>query len=273
MGIAVKDESRRWPGGRVTFKKGSPPPTLWTKFTSAIRIIHDLTPIRIRVADEPDAVSVIRSNGAQSSHVGRAPDPSTQWLTYSDNAAVGTVLHEIMHVLGVVHEHQRPDRDNFVTIHFDRLMDNKAQFFNKSSGVNTVTIGPYDYDSVMHPKAVFYSRDGRVTIEAPQPIGQRTTLSAGDIQALKEIYPDAGTWTLPNPDDGVDTVETIEQPTAETTTAPTSIALDPDGVLEVGGWTKASQRVVTLSSSFFVEVTNLKPDPIEVAVRDVSADP
>jgi len=34
----------------------------------------------------------------------------------------GAVMHEVLHTLGFFHEHNRPDRDNFVTIHFDNIM-------------------------------------------------------------------------------------------------------------------------------------------------------
>lgn len=34
---------------------------------------------------------------------------------------VARVLHELLHVLGFFHEHTRPDRDEFVTIHEDNV--------------------------------------------------------------------------------------------------------------------------------------------------------
>lgn len=37
----------------------------------------------------------------------------------------GEVLHELLHVLGMQHEHQRPDRDDFVHVCEDKLRDGK----------------------------------------------------------------------------------------------------------------------------------------------------
>jgi len=34
-----------------------------------------------------------------------------------------TILHEIMHSLGFWHEHSRPDRDNYVTVHLHNVLD------------------------------------------------------------------------------------------------------------------------------------------------------
>jgi len=40
----------------------------------------------------------------------------------------GAVMHEVLHTLGFFHEHNRPDRDNFVTIHFDNIMPSNSIF-------------------------------------------------------------------------------------------------------------------------------------------------
>ena len=88
-----------------------------------------------------------------------------------------SITHELLHSLGVMHEQKRPDRDNYVTIHFENLKDNAANqywrdvwegsssgdpvcslsgndgtdYTNCVSGKTTVAFDlPYDPDSIMH---------------------------------------------------------------------------------------------------------------------------
>ena len=59
-----------------------------------------------------------------SSYVGRIGGGQTISVGNADGAIVckhGNIVHEIAHSLGFFHEHSRPDRDDFVTVHWDNI--------------------------------------------------------------------------------------------------------------------------------------------------------
>ena len=64
---------------------------------------------------------------------------------------LGTVVHEILHALGMLHEHSRPDRDNYITINWNNIKEGKKKYFKKYEWHNVNTKGiEYDVSSVMH---------------------------------------------------------------------------------------------------------------------------
>lgn len=59
--------------------------------------------------------------------------------------------HELGHVLGFFHEHQRWDRDQFVTVHYENIKAGRAHDYDAIAKTNwLVTSLPYDYRSIMH---------------------------------------------------------------------------------------------------------------------------
>ena len=77
-----------------------------------------------------------------------------------------SIFHELFHVLGFLHEHQRADRDNYVTIDWQNIPYNYNRQFIKLSRSKTLGM-PYDATSITH-----YSSN-----QAADPIGSTSIIS------------------------------------------------------------------------------------------------
>ena len=111
--------------------------------------------------------------------------------------------HELGHVLGLHHEHQRHDRDDFITIHWDNIQQegrsqfakNFKLFYIQVGSVNVPignrTDGTYDYLSIMHyfPDA-FAIDDTQPTITRKDGILliENTIFSHGDTLTIRNLY-------------------------------------------------------------------------------------
>ena len=64
-----------------------------------------------------------------------------------------------------MHEHQRPDRDSFVDIHWENILENHRMDFEKTeiSQFEENWVG-YDPNSLMHYGKEAFSKNGRETI-------------------------------------------------------------------------------------------------------------
>jgi hypothetical protein len=79
-----------------------------------------------------------------------------------------TVAHEVGHALGMWHEHQRSDRDQYLSIDFDNIRDNARSNFNVINGLPL--IGEYDFGSIMHyTRSAFAVDTARPTIVPHAP--------------------------------------------------------------------------------------------------------
>ncbi|CAG0885746.1 unnamed protein product [Darwinula stevensoni] len=102
----------------------------------------------------------------------------------------GRAVHEIMHALGLFHEHARRDRDEYITVLKDNVIPNFLHNFEKLSLENTTYPYKYDYHSVMHYGPSFFSKGGK-TIKAKKNgvfLGQRVGLSITDCLKINDLY-------------------------------------------------------------------------------------
>ena len=97
--------------------------------------------------------------------------------------SMGTTLHELGHTLGFYHEHQRSDRDNFVTIDLGNVAGPARYAFDKYP---YAPIGPYDFGSIMHYGAGFFALDRSRPTIIPHPQYQREAAQMGQRGVLSE---------------------------------------------------------------------------------------
>ena len=129
-----------------------------------------------------------------SSYVGRKSRFFAQRVNLNFLCQFGSVVHEIGHAVGLWHEQSRNDRDDYVRIFLDNVIEVPKSNFN-TYGFNGREVGPYDFSSVMHYDCWGGSGDGSRTLEpivdgvTCADVGLRDGLSPGDVAAINELYP------------------------------------------------------------------------------------
>jgi hypothetical protein len=138
---------------------------------------------------------IIRTNNSNvwSSTIGENNSVYVMYYgTGSDEDQYGHCLHELGHCLGLIHEHQRFDRDSYVIIYYENIWPEYVFNYNKENNELIREYDyPYDYDSIMHYPEYGFSFNGKPTMipkDVTAVIGQRTELSKYDILKVQYIY-------------------------------------------------------------------------------------
>lgn len=177
-----------WDKGTVPFKIPS-------DFLEKDRIFNAMQAIEreghvhfVPAQNEKDFLDIVDVEGRCSSHVGKKG--GAQRFVIGSRCAEGSVMHELMHSLGVWHEQSRSDREKFIVIHTENIKSGKEHDFQIETDERLV--GTYDFGSIMHYSSRAFSKNGLPTITrldgSTGGMGQREELSRGDIEALHELY-------------------------------------------------------------------------------------
>jgi len=183
--------TKLWPNGKVPyFFETSVPESDRTLIRGEFKKWSDVSGLTFeeRTTDGNYIYTIKKEDGVGggSSTLGYT---SSAMFRYED--ASWAALHEIGHGIGLAHEHQRPDRDSYISVDWDSISDEMKSAYQKMD--TTVEIfTPYDYESIMHYNPVSFS-----IIDTTLPyIGDKTKvspgkgyLSAGDIESIEFLYP------------------------------------------------------------------------------------
>merc|ERR1712226_386206 len=112
---------------------------------------------------EKDYVLFSSEQNVCSSSIGRVGGEQTIHLG-EGCISQGRYEHEIMHALGFIHEHSRPDRDKYITINFKNIKDKYVVDFVKYSYDEIDYLQEeFNFNSVMLYRNKAFSKNGKDT--------------------------------------------------------------------------------------------------------------
>jgi hypothetical protein len=208
----------KWPDGIIPYviRPGGVDQTL---IDAAIEHFHTRTNIRfVPWTGQPYSLAIANvGSGADYAPVGMNSGPASSLLVnIVPGSSLPTVIHELGHVVGLFHEHARHDRDQFIIVNYDNIIQEYQFDFDVPD--ESADIGNYDFLSIMHYPSNAFSANGGYTITKKDGslIGYNQGLSAGDIAAIEFLYPELG----PSPKPAIPTPPPIPIATQSTKPKP-----------------------------------------------------
>ncbi|CAL8075780.1 unnamed protein product [Orchesella dallaii] len=139
-----------------------------------------------------DCIPILKSNTTcGSTIIGKADgDDGTIILLKSIQCmSTGDILHELAHALGIPHEQQRPDRDQYVTINWSNIKNEYVRNFQIELGTQTFGL-PYNIKSEMQYPSNAFSKNGKPTIVQKNGdlIKPSWKFQESDFMKLRKLY-------------------------------------------------------------------------------------
>ncbi|XP_030831462.1 zinc metalloproteinase nas-13-like [Strongylocentrotus purpuratus] len=177
---ALRDRGMRWVNGVVPYvidnryDYGTR-----ARITRAMERYHETTCIRfVERTRETDYIYIFPGNGCYSL-VGRVGGQQQVSLGNGCTTNLGTIIHELMHAVGFHHEQTRTDRDTYVYIYFNNIIQGKKRdlcleynFDNRPSSLATrdssSTTVPISVTTTSTNSTFYYECDGN-TVDPTLP--------------------------------------------------------------------------------------------------------
>lgn len=194
-------KANKWPNGIVKYKIDSSFTTNQKQIIiNSMRLMESQTSNCIKFVErttETNYVLIRNTNYGCYSYIGMiggVQELSLQYNFFGSCLYQPTIMHELMHALGFLHEQSRPDRNSYVNILWQNINPSYYQEFVFYSNQIASTLNqPYDVASVMHYSRTAFSKNGLPTISAKdsnldKSIASSTLLTPLDVKKIKLYY-------------------------------------------------------------------------------------
>ena len=160
----------------------------------------------VQRTNEPAFLSFVNTtNGGCNSPVGRQPaQPQPVACDFGGRFDAVVVAHEIGHALGLLHEHQRPERDQHITLtevppatgaingpnyQFIPELTPLRNVLTLPDGTIATVVDDYDCASIMHyPVRTFAGVNVAPGVGCPSLANAQTAISDSDIMGVRALY-------------------------------------------------------------------------------------
>lgn len=195
QGVGVSAQlGQTWPGGIVPYVISENLPNR-NRVTEAINHWNQNLNGAIQLVPrtvQNDFAYFVPTAGGCAAVVGYVRGAGAHTVQLGEECAAGNIAHEIGHIVGLDHEQNRHDRNEYITINWSAVRPEMASNFEiPPLGLD---YQGYDFGSIMHYGLFAFSIDGSQTIVPKYKIppnvfvGQRQGLSLGDINSVRVMY-------------------------------------------------------------------------------------
>ncbi len=117
------------------------------------------------------------------------------YIYINSTCPIDSIIHEIGHILGLNHEMQRIDRDEYLTVHEDNIENEFKSQYTKDIIINE---GEFDYKSLMMYDRYSYSKNNEPTMTYKKQLDYKVGGNYGfSIDDIKTINSKANTMKCP----------------------------------------------------------------------------
>ncbi|XP_074102662.1 protein tolkin-like [Cotesia typhae] len=129
-----------------------------------------------------------KSKACKCCFIDHAPKILYQTINLVDRCYYKRILlHELGHALGFRHEHNHPERDQYVKVNFSIIEDDDVIQYQKYSPnqVDTLLV-PYDLDSIMHYSQFISFDNLSINVTIPIPANHEELVSSNGLIKINE---------------------------------------------------------------------------------------